>query len=189
MDADGGETGRNPVHPVAQLPPAHLSRASSSSSRHIDDGSRIIVASLVEPVPERREERILRPRARQCIRCARRGRGRVRESIDVVAQPGQHGVGIGAVLGDEMASALKSVHIGMGKSLDEVIEVEVAEDRIAWTPEHKRRNIELRNSRGDPLEFAEALVLRIGRDIGHESADTLATVRRAVRRAIRILHC
>ena len=109
--------------------------------------------------------------------------------IDVVTEPCQHRVGIGAVLGDEVARALKPVHIGLGESVDEVVEVVVAEDRIARTPQHQRRNVEPHDTRGDPLEFAEALVVRVDRNIGDEAADPLATGRRAVRRAIRILHC
>ncbi len=87
-----------------------------------------------------------------------------------------------------MPRALEAVHVGLRKAVDEVVEVAVAEDRILGAPEQQRRDLELRYLCGDPLQFGEALVSGVDRDVGDEGADAATPCRRAVRRAVSVLH-
>ena len=86
-----------------------------------------------------------------------------------------------------MPGALEAVHVGMGDAVDQVVEVAVAEDRIGRAPQHERRHLKGGDAVGDALELGEALVRGIDRDVGHEPADALTAIGRAVGGAVGVL--
>ena len=167
------EAGHQLAHaPRQQAPADHAGRAPTRRD-HVDDGRLVAVTQFVEVVPER---------------CTVVGCGRSRRQNlsgpDAVAQPGEHGGRVVDVFGNEVAGAFEAVHVGVRHPFDQVVEVAVAEDRVAWAPEHEGRNLQAGDAGGDAFELRPALVLVVDRDVCDETADATAAAGALVRRAV-----
>ena len=124
---------------------------------HVGDGDPVVVAALVEPVPQRQERRVAGRRATDGP--APRGRGTApREAIGVVAEPRQHRVRVGAVLGDEVAGALEAMDVGVRQPVGEVVEVAIAEDRVVGPHSRSAGTSRAGDAGGDARQLGEALV-------------------------------
>ena len=170
--AEGGEPCGEGAHAVIQLPPAHP--ADDARGAHLDDGGRVVGPAGVEAFPQRG------PRGLRALS------GRL--FVLGLGEPGQHGGGVVAVFGDEVPGAFEAVDVGLRHPLDEVVEVPVAEDRVAGAPEHQGGNRQSADAVGDPLQLGEALMAGVDGDVGDEPADGAAALGGAVRRAERRLH-
>ena len=74
------------------------------------------------------------------------------------------------------------MHVGVGESALEVVEVEVGEDEVGRAPQQQDRHVgEIVETGRDRVEGVRARVLGFERDVGDELADRLPTCRGPVR--------
>ena len=73
-----------------------------------------------------------------------------------------------------MPGALEAVHVRVRQAVDEVVEVAVAEDRVAGSPQQQRGDVQGPQALGDPVELGGGGVARVDGDVRDEAADPTA---------------
>jgi hypothetical protein len=178
----GVEARRDLAHAARQQPPGDGARTAGAARGHLDEDGGVAVAQLLEERAEEADGRGVgggRPSGT---------RGGRRSGRDPVRQPVERGRGVVVVLGDEVPGALDAVHVGVRQALEEVGEVDVAEDRVARSPDEQGRQVEVAEALGDGREGRVARVRGAHRDVGDEAADPRPAVGAPVRRRERATH-